>query len=142
VSPQDIIEARLAIEPGLAFVVARATNEDFTRMESWLTSAEQAPDQRHFREAMYSFHLEIARATRNPLLATIFEIVIAAHARAGWEKLPHMNETRAAQRVNTESGRRIMAAIRSRESATARQLQREHFSWLVLEVANLRSQER
>jgi DNA-binding FadR family transcriptional regulator len=112
VSPQDVIEARLAIEPGFAeFVVARATAEDFARMEAWLTRAEQAPDQRHFREAMYSFHLEIARATRNPLLATIFEIIIAIRARAGWEKLPHINETRASQRINTESGRRIMVAF-------------------------------
>jgi len=143
VSPQDIIEARLAIEPGFAeFVVARATEDDFSKMDAWLVRAEQAPNQRSFREAMYSFHLEVAEATRNPLLITVCEIIVAARAKAGWEKLKRMNETRASQKFIVESCRRIVTAFRNRDSQTARRLLREHFSRVVIEVDSLPFSER
>jgi hypothetical protein len=68
---------------GAGGLVARATEADFVRMKEHLDALERATDQQSFREAGYAFHLEIARATRNPLLVRIFEMIIEARARAG-----------------------------------------------------------
>src|SRR6188508_692018 len=58
VSPLDVLEARMAIEPGFAdLLVARATEADFERMQEHLERLESATDQRSFREAGYAFHL-------------------------------------------------------------------------------------
>jgi DNA-binding FadR family transcriptional regulator len=98
VSPLDVLEARMAIEPGFAdLVVARASEEDFARLESRLQEMAAAPTQQEFREAGYAFHLELARTTRNPLLVRIFELIIEARAAAGWGRLRSLNDTQDAR---------------------------------------------
>jgi DNA-binding FadR family transcriptional regulator len=50
VSPLDVLEARMTIEPGFAdLVVARATEDDFARLEVLLQIMENAPTQQEFR---------------------------------------------------------------------------------------------
>jgi DNA-binding FadR family transcriptional regulator len=136
VSPLDVLEARMAVEPGFAdLLVARATEADFQRIEEQLDRLEKAKDQRAFREAGYAFHLEIARATRNPLLVRIFELVIDARARAGWDKLRQLNDSREAQVAQIASNRRVLAALRDRDTASARRLMRNHLWSMISDVA-------
>ena len=136
VSPLDVLEARMAIEPGFAdLLVARATEADFVRMEEHLDELERATDQQSFRMAGYAFHLEIARATRNPLLIRIFEMIIEARARAGWDKLRYLNDHREAQLQQIESNRRVLQALRDRDKARARQLMRAHLWSMIADVA-------
>lgn len=134
-SPQDVLEARLAFEPGLVeLVVARATEEDFLRMAACLQRMETAPTQQAFREAGYAFHLELARSTRNPLLVHIFEAIIEARARAGWGKLRSLNEKPEQRRTQTGKNRRTLAALRERDVGTARRSLREHLAQMLREV--------
>jgi GntR family uxuAB operon transcriptional repressor len=136
VSPLDVLEARLAVEPGFAdLLVARATADDFARMAEHLDRQERATDQRAFREAGYAFHLEIARATRNPLLVRIFELIIEARAQAGWDKLRQLNDSREAQKAQIASNRRVLAALRARDTTRARQLMRNHVWAMIADVA-------
>lgn len=136
VSPLDVLEARMAVEPGFAdLLVARATEADFARMQAELQRLETARDQQTFREAGYAFHLEIARATRNPLLVRIFELIIEARAQAGWDKLRHLNDSRDAQAAQIESNRRVLAALRERDTAAARHLIRTHLWSMISDVA-------
>jgi DNA-binding FadR family transcriptional regulator len=136
VSPLDVLEARMAIEPGFAdLLVARATEADFVRMNEHLDRLERAADQQSFREAGYAFHLEIARATRNPLLVRIFEIIIEARAKAGWDKLRHLNDNRQAQLEQITSNRRVLQALRDRDTVRARQLMRAHLWSMIADVA-------
>jgi GntR family uxuAB operon transcriptional repressor len=136
VSPLDVLEARMAVEPGFAdLLVARATAADFARMREHLERQERATDQRAFREAGYAFHLEIARATRNPILVRIFELIIEARARAGWEKLRHLNESRKAREAQIASNYRVLEALRERDTVRARRLMREHLWSMIADVA-------
>ncbi len=136
VSPLDVLEARMAVEPGFAdLLVARATEADFARIQEQLDRLENARDQRTFREAGYAFHLEIARATRNPLIVRIFELIIDARARAGWDKLRHLNDSREAQLAQVASNRRVLAALRERDTASARRLMRSHLWSMIADVA-------
>lgn len=94
VSPIDIMEARRVLEPGLAeLVVRRITREDLDRMAACLKEMENARDQTEFKMAGYKFHLEIARATRNPLIIVMYELLIAARAKARWATLLPLNDT-------------------------------------------------
>jgi DNA-binding FadR family transcriptional regulator len=135
-SPQDVLEARLAVEPGFVdLVIARATEEDFSRMAACLTGMESAPTQQAFREAGYAFHLEMARATRNPLLVHLFEVIIEARARAGWGKLRALNEKPEQRAAQIEKNWRTLGHLRARDALAARRSLSEHLAQMVREVA-------
>lgn len=134
-SPLDILETRMAIEPGFAdLVVARATGDDFGRLEDLLVALERAPTQQVFREAGYAFHLELARVTRNPLLVHIFELIVEAREAAGWGRLRHLNDTAASRGEQATANRAILSALRDRDAVLARRLLREHFGAMVASV--------
>ncbi len=136
VSPLDVLEARMAIEPGFAdLVVARASEEDFARLESRLQEMAAAPTQQEFREAGYAFHLELARTTRNPLLVRIFELIIEARAAAGWGRLRSLNDTQDARAAQTAANREILTALRERDAELARRMLRGHFGRMVASIA-------
>jgi DNA-binding FadR family transcriptional regulator len=137
-SPQDVLEARLAVEPGfIDLVIARATEDDFDRMAECLTRMESAPTQQAFREAGYVFHLEIARATRNPLLVHLFEVIIDARARAGWGKLRALNERPEQRAAQVAKNWRTLGHLRSRDAVAARRSLSEHLAQMVREVTGL-----
>lgn len=134
-SPQDVLEARLAFEPGFVeLVVARATEEDFARMAECLRRMEAAPSQRAFREAGYAFHLELARATRNPLLVHLFEVIIEARARAGWGKLRALNEMPEQRAAQIAKNWRTLGSLQDRDTEAARRSLREHLASMLREV--------
>ena len=113
VSPIDIMEARRVLEPGLAeLVVRRITSEDLDRMAACLRAQENARDQTEFKMAGYNFHLEVARATRNPLIVVMYELLIAARAKARWATLLPLNDTTELKTEQTENLWAIHRALR------------------------------
>jgi len=93
ISPLDAIEARRIIEVGaLELVVARATDDDFKRIDARLEAVAESDDASAFRALMFALNLEIIRATRNPLLIGMYEMLIASRARAGWDRLAYLVE--------------------------------------------------
>jgi len=141
VSPLDVLEARLALEPGLPdFVVARATSEDFERIEAALeymrVMATQG-SQTDFKKSGYKVNLEIVRATRNPLLVWIYEALIEARARAGWETLRQLNDTLTLRQEQVDAVSEVIKALRSRDAQRARELGRKSKSRMIYLVAGL-----
>lgn len=136
VSPVDVLEARLVIEPGFAdLLVARATASDFQRLDALLQAVERAQAQQDFREAGYQFHLGLAQTTRNPLLVKIFRIVIEARAAAGWGRLKGLNDTAQARAAQATANRAILSAIMERDAGLTRKLLRNHFAAMLNAVA-------
>lgn len=136
VSPVDVLEARMALEPGFAdLAVARATEDDLDHLEGLLVSLEKAPTQQEFREAGYAFHLALAKVTRNPLLVNMFELIIEARLAAGWGKLLSLNDTAEARQQQAASNRAILDALRARDGALARKVLRHHLGGMVARVA-------
>jgi len=132
VSPIDSIEARGVFEPAVYdLVVARATEDDFERMRDRLLAMEASPDQASFAEAGYAFRLEIVRATRNPLLVAMYEMLIAARAKAGWSRLSLLNDRPELRGAQTEVNRRLLAALQQRDGAVASALSRNHLSEMI-----------
>lgn len=134
-SPQDVLEARWAFEPGLvALVIARATESEFVAMERQLDRMARAANQQEFREAGYNFHLEITKATRNPLLVQLFELIIAARARAGWGRLAALNAKHEQRAAQIGRNRGVVAALRQRDAGLATTLLRDHLSIMLNEI--------
>ena len=132
VSPLDVLEVRRVVEPGFAeLVVARATEDDFARMRARLVEMQNARDQVAFKMAGYNFHLEAARATRNPLLISIYEMTIAARARAGWARLIPLNDTEERRAKQVAHLWKIYEALRDRSQDRAARLYHQSLTEMI-----------
>ena len=129
-SPADIIQARLAVEPGMTeLVVLHATRHDFEEMERCLAAATEINEGREFKRAMYRLHLAIAAATHNKLLGHIFELITAAREAEGWNLLQNsICATAEGRRRYLAENREIVKALRARDGARARQLLYDHLA--------------
>lgn len=135
VSPLDAIEARRVIEPGYVdLVVARATEDDFARMQARLAQMRSAPDQVAFKASGYDFHLEVVRATRNPLLVAMYEMLVAARAKAGWNTLIGLNDREQQRAAQIAANTAIYHALRARDAARARELSLFHLTEMLQTV--------
>ena len=135
VSPLDVLEARMALEPGFAdLVVARASADDLGHLQVRVDVMRKAGSQDDFREAGYAFHLALARATRNPLLVHFFEIIIAARVAAGMSKLRHLNDTQERRDAQVARNQAVVDALAVRDAQTSRRLLRRHLSEMVTAV--------
>ncbi len=121
----DLLEARLLIEPHLASMATReADREDITRLEQILREAEQHinRDDVLSHRANASFHCAIANFSRNLILAQVIESLMELYSS---EQLTIISfyEDRSADH---EEHLAILAAIRNRDEAQARELMRQH----------------
>lgn len=128
VSPLDVLETRLALEPGISdLVVARATNEDFDRIDAaidHMRATALKDDDRDFKEAGYLVQLEIVRASRNPLLIKIYEMLIEARTQAGWDTLRQLTDHPDLRSVHLSNAAAQLAALRGRDAKAAQQIVR------------------
>lgn len=108
----DLLEARLAIEPRIGVLAAqRATAADLRRMRRCVEMMRSAKDQVEFKKAGYVFHLEIARATRNPVLIAMYHLLTATREAMGWSELVHLNDTKALRDRQVKEQYEIYRAI-------------------------------
>ncbi len=136
VSPLDAIEARRVIEPNMCdFAAVRATEDDFVRMAARLHEMQTARDLVAFRAAGYAFHLEVARATRNPLLVAIYEMLIAARAKAGWGTLIPLNDRQEQRDAQIAGNRALYEALLARDAEAARRLSYQTLSEMIAAIA-------
>lgn len=137
-SPIDAIEARRVIEPNFVdLVVARATGDDFARMREKLSAMRAAADQVTFKKSGYDFHLEVVRATRNPLLVAMYEMLIAARARAGWNTLVGLNDREEQREQQITGNTELYKALSTRDAARARELAHVHLTDMLHVVVSL-----
>lgn len=138
VSPLDVMEARRAMEPGFAdLFVARATEEDLSHLLDLLREAESAKDAVSYKIASYNFHHAIARATRNPLLNAMHEMLVAARAKASWATLLPLNDTVELRRKQAGDLRGIYEALRDRDAKRASQISYRSLSDLIHTILTL-----
>lgn len=137
-SPLDVMEARRAMEPGFAdLFVARATEEDLSLLSDLLKEAESAKDAVTYKIASYNFHHAIARATRNPLLNAMHEMLVAARAKASWATLLPLNNTEELRKKQAGDLRGIYEALRDRDAKRASQISYRSLSDLIHTILTL-----
>lgn len=127
-SPIDVLEARLAFEPGISdLMVARATSEDFDRIEAAVAHMRECAlqeDDRDFKESGYLVEIEIVRATKNPLLIRMYEMLVEARVQAGWNSLRQLTDTRERRDELVAMVQAQVDAMRARDGVKARRIGR------------------
>ena len=137
VSPLDVLEARLALQPGLAeFIVLRATAADFQNMEALIGEAKCAASQVEFRRAMYAFHMCAVKSTRNALLVWLFRGVIDARDKAGWDKMGYINRSKTERMRIIHANTKLLKLLRERNIPAARAHLDHFFRSVIADVAS------
>jgi DNA-binding FadR family transcriptional regulator len=126
-SPAQVMEARLAMEPQFAHLVAaNGTAADFHRFEECVAGAAAAERLEGFEHWDAALHAAIAEATRNPLVGEAYRLITRARDGGEWGELKRRSltpERRASYQAEHE---RIVAALRRRDAEAAEGEIRSH----------------
>lgn len=124
----ELFEARLLFEPALVdLVVERATEADFAAFDAALADMEAADTWIAYKEAKYALHLAIARASLNRFITRVLEMIVASRRAAGWGRPGgHPGPLVLVRQTACRDNAAIIAALRARDAARARELMRDY----------------
>lgn len=121
VSPAELMEARLKLEPALAeLVVTNATPADFERMEMCLDKAAKAATLDEFELWDAALHQTLAAATHNRFVINVLEMVTAVRQQAEWGKLKDRIVTPERRLKYQEEHRTLVNALKKRDAERAK----------------------
>jgi DNA-binding FadR family transcriptional regulator len=121
ISPLQLIETRLAVEPYMAkLATLHATQKDLDSIEGCLEQLEAAEaDQDRFTRWDAEFHLQLARCARNPLIMHIYQEINDVRSQAQWERMKRVILSGEKIRSYNQQHRAIYNALRDRDVAAA-----------------------
>lgn len=126
-SPLQLIEARIAVEPFTTrLAVLHATRRMIDELETVLAHAETTNDKDEFSKWDGEFHLLLARASANPLLLNVYRQINHVRLHAQWDA---MKEKVLLPDVIVEYNRQhrsILNAIHVRDAQLAQALMADH----------------
>ena len=127
VSPAELMEARLLLEPLLVdLVVSKATAVDFDAMADCCDRAEAASSLEEFEHWDGALHAHIARATHNSFFMNVYRLVTEARDRGEWGQLKRKSVTPERRATYQREHRELVDALRERDADRARKLATEH----------------
>lgn len=127
VSPAELMEARLRIEPGIVeMVTTHATPADFERMTLCLDRAERGVTLDEFELWDAALHQAIAAATHNALVVRVFDLMSQVRRQAEWGKLKDRIVTPERRLDYQRQHRGIVEALRARDPERARSAMTAH----------------
>lgn len=126
--PLELVDARFAIEPHMVrLAVLHATESDLVRAEVFLDAMENsARDNRGFADLDERFHLALADAAQNPMMRWMMEKVHEVRSHAQWARMRTLTLNPAIIAHYNRQHRRIVTAIRARDSEVAAVAMRDH----------------
>jgi DNA-binding FadR family transcriptional regulator len=129
ITPQDLMEARFALEPEFAARAAeRATPAEVQVLERLARATQTAADIARYDVADDLFHYRIAQIAANPLFLAFFESIREVRRQADW------SARRACALTTEDIGRfsrqhaDLLEAIRTHRSAEARRAMELHLT--------------
>lgn len=128
ISPLQLIEARLAVEPFTTrLAVLHATRRNLDDMETVLAHAEQSiNDKDSFSKWDGEFHLLIAQASSNPLLLGVYRQINHVRLHAQWDAMKEKILTPDVIAGYNRQHRNIYSALHERDAQAAYGLITEH----------------
>lgn len=135
VSPTELMEARLLLEPLLPALIARhATPVDFARLQHCLEQAERAPGFEEFEYWDGALHEALSLATHNGFFTLTLRLMTEVRDSGEWGRLKRQALTPARRLRYQQQHRAIVEALCDRDELAASTALRAH----LLEVeANL-----
>ena len=127
VTPQNLMEVRLEVEPALAALAAtRASSQEIEALRKLMSATLRSNDRESYDKADDIFHFKIAEMAHNPLFLTIYQSIRAVRRHATWtnqRKRSHSPERIARLAAQHEL---LVEYIASRDSAAAARQMEEH----------------
>ncbi|WIV19120.1 FadR/GntR family transcriptional regulator [Paenibacillus polygoni] len=130
VSPEDIVEARMNIEPLIASLAAqRATSDEIGLLRKTIKQMELETEAGHYvPETDERLHMEIARASHNDLFIQFITVIIQAMKQQEmWRFIRDRTVTRPDYRdTNFLEHKEIIDAIEKKQADKASELMTQH----------------
>lgn len=129
VNPEEMMEARLLIEPLLArLVVARASIAELDTIRTLVMRGGEARSMSEFEQWDNKFHRAIARASKNQYLIGIIEGMHRIRRSDEWGALRRRGLTDDRRRAYQKEHEKIIDALCARDAERARQAIVDHLS--------------
>ncbi len=127
VSPAELMEARMAMEPAIVEMVVRnATPADFAHMAQCCEQAEQARSLEDFEHWDGMLHEVIAEAAHNSFVSQVFKLMNQARTQGEWGMLKRRSVTPERRAAYQREHRALVAALRERDLERALECTRGH----------------
>lgn len=127
VSPAELMEARLLIEPSVVELIVRnATAGDFTRLQECCEQGEQADTLQQFEYWDAALHQALAAAAHNSFVLQMFEAMTRARQQDDWGQLKRRSLTDERRLAYQREHRALVAALQDRDAELARERVLDH----------------
>ncbi len=126
-TPVQLLRARLSVEPAIAREAAiQASESDVLRINAARTNAVEAKSWSAYENADDLLHQEIAHATQNPLLISMFEYLNSVRRAVSWNKVVRRTNSPASDHKSFKEHAEICLAIEGRNANEAQIAMRSH----------------
>jgi len=127
VSPAELLEFRLAFEPGLAdAIVQHGSDIDLQKIVDCVERGDAATRWEDWEHWDRAFHQSLVAATRNKLAIAIYGAVIGVRHKTPWLKVKQGSTDPVKWRRYQDEHRRIAEALLARDAPAAAQAIRAH----------------
>lgn len=127
VSPQEVMEVRLEIEPALAGLAAQRATEQARQAFAQITAATLTPpDQTTYEAADDLFHYKIAEMAQNPLFLMVYESIRTVRGQTTWTRTRAETYSPRATTLLGKQHQTLAEAILDRDAGAARQAMKTH----------------
>ena len=135
--PFELLHARWLVEGEIAAVAARAaTADELDGIRAALTAMVRLERHRHdFSSADRDFHLQLAAASRNSVLAAMVQDLWDRGRGAMWSLMEQHFQTPALRTATIDDHRAILVALEAHDPRKARQAMRGHLKRVDTEFA-------
>lgn len=129
ISPSELMEARLMFEPVLIDLVVRnGTAADFADMEECCRQGEQAATLEQFEYWDGAFHRQLAQATHNNFVISVFDLINKVRECGEWGVLKKKSVTPERRSAYQTEHRALVNALKQRDAEAAKQAMLSHLT--------------
>jgi len=127
VSPKELLDARLILEPAIAAcAAATARPADIERMRLYATKRETTKDPEAYNLWDHQFHLAIAEATQNPVMTALLEQLNGLRRAPTWFAYKKERMQDPYYSISKGEHRAIITAIEAQDTAGAFRAMKTH----------------
>jgi DNA-binding FadR family transcriptional regulator len=126
-SPVELLEFRLAMEPGLAETITlNASESDLQAIKACVDGGDAANHWEEWEHWDSSFHQQLVAATHNRLAIAVYQAIIAVRHERPWLKLKQGHTDPVRWREYQDDHRKIADALLARNAVAASAAIRSH----------------
>jgi DNA-binding FadR family transcriptional regulator len=128
-SPAELLEFRLALEPGIAeAIVLNASENDLKLIMETVENGDRASGWEQWEHWDRAFHRNLVAATHNRLTIGVYDAVIGIRHERPWLKIKQGHTNAAFWKSYQDEHRKIAVALAARDALAAAEAIRDHLT--------------